>query len=312
MRIAILFSGIIRGGSPFTSSFNYLIESLSTKGFLVDCFFHTWDEEEVYSPGGQSTLTRRLPKYIFNKLPNKVAGLNEFSNYAPEISKVFEGRYTKPLEIKSIDWIANLKEISIQNQDEVLKEIGDKVDLETFEFKGVLNQVLMFYSFFESYKLMLSSGYDYDYVIKIRPDIKIKKVNCDAIYQLTESFCLNTVNITHEGKGCGDILFHGVPGVVKPILELWDVMMEKKKPFYDTNGKAIFAERLLSYSLKRAGVKFIKSNAIVSTFPAQLSEYVPWLPPCENIADAVKKDFGSKPPGWCVDLINSACACRNL
>lgn len=196
MKVAICFSGLIRTGCLCSSNLlNYF------SGVDVDFFIHTWDyENQAYPLLDCSSINTEIYDNIALYIPHKLQ--------QSKIDKFLEIYNPKKYMIESYDSFENLYNLGIS--------------------EGRLISPL-WVSLYRSVNMMNSyqneNNFEYDYVVKIRPDLLIKPGNTlIKDIELLKKYEMNSLLISNLGgddqlsESCvftDDVLFIGRTNTMK-------------------------------------------------------------------------------------------------
>ncbi|AHG84816.1 hypothetical protein F543_19550 [Bibersteinia trehalosi USDA-ARS-USMARC-189] len=250
-RVAICISGMSRADiSGLKSIFEHLVQPLN-----ADVFMHTWDIQQEWIGGARAN--DRFWFRTFNvdesKMPKTLLNLNYLKENFPAISESLLTASYSELNENIIKSEFEIVSLSVENQDDFLRkyEIGD-----SYKSRDTLNQIKMFYGMSKAFSLLKEHERDnnikYDYVIKLRPDLIIKKG-----LEMSDLFALNASDfaVPTGFYGIQDMVFYAPRDIYCQIVNIFDYMLESKKlsplkdfPKYDAH--ALFFGWLLHKDIR--------------------------------------------------------------
>jgi|GEM_PF-5425491 len=302
----ICISGMVRGNFKAASSINKMINELTSRGHKVDVFIDVWSIQEVYSPGVQSKLTRRLPVKAFSLLSEKDKDIGNFKLKYPNLYEVLSSPIYQKLNEVAKEEVVNTVRINIEDQEE-FKQSNSLFDRKNLLFKGNYNQVYMYYKIYNCMKLAknysLENNIEYDYAIRMRPDTLIKKFDYTGFIDSLRETSIKTMNISQD-KFCGDILFYGDYDKMVDVSHIGIDILSKGTTAIFGDNKNYFSERLLTKYISHLGLSFHKQDSLKGTFPSELSEYGMNINlPYESLYSAMKLDNINIDEPWAVELL---------
>ncbi len=232
-KIAVCISGMFRGNSLAIDSIkNNIIHPLN-----ADVFIHSWDTWQPWPGicgGAPDSWIWRLFGGDGKKLcPNSLKSFLDFKKYFPTAAKVIETPVTAAFTPDFMTSIIQPTSFKIDNELEFIKSLGEKSDV--FSTRGNHNQAKMFYGISASTELMTTyekeQNFEYDYVIRARPD-------CAIIDKLPKEF-IDSLNFNELATDmildCGplDQFYISRRDVHIKIANLWkaSVACERLSPF---------------------------------------------------------------------------------
>lgn len=261
----------------FTSeSINKFIEALECNGNKVDVFIDIWDTQELYSPGVQKNLRRRLPMEIYKELGDKEKKIEYFSKNYPNFYKMLTTSIYSSLEKNYKSPILNTRKTNIESQKEFLAQnrLSEKPAL---LFKGNLNQAFMFHKISSCMKLADSysekHSIEYDVVIRMRPDTYIKKYHLDFVDDSEIDKAVKTMNLSGSEGFVGDILFYSNHRNMRNICSIGDKIIEAGTTDVFGDGTVTFSERLLTKTIEDRKLDYFKQDFIKGSFPSETFDY---------------------------------------
>ncbi len=279
-RICICISGMVRGNFKSLSSLNTLVEKLRMKGVNVDVFLSTWSTQEVYSPGAHKMLKRNLPAEIYGLLPQNLKHIENFLELYPNFYNLISTPIYSDFDSQCLCNLSNLKKSNIENQRDFVNQHLLENSPSLF-FKGTLNQVFMFYKIYDCMKLAekyrIENRLLYDCVLRIRPDLIVKKFDVDGFLTSLKNGIINTMNIISSKRSdeilCGDILFYGNYKIMFETSLLGEYITNRKTTKLFEDNKARFCEPLLTKHIQSLNANFEKQNFLKTSLPTELAEY---------------------------------------
>lgn len=172
-KLAICISGIYRGHETALLSIRALAQQLN-----ADIYMHTWDQTAQWPGiGGTPSFARLFGAENEAKITAEFRGLNNILKIEHLFPKVYQV-LKNPIYVKTD--LARLKQclgdtaaVCIENQEQVIHTLIENGH--DFEGRGGLNQFKMFFGIMKSFEMAVESGIEYDYILRIRPDVFIDK-----------------------------------------------------------------------------------------------------------------------------------------
>lgn len=232
-KIAVCISGLYRNHVQS-------LESIRENVILptdADVFIHSWDERSIWLGFGGSPFFRR----VFGKQPEKVTlpeinDLRHLKNYLPTTAAVLAKPVYKPFDGQMFKLVFAPKKMEIENQAEFESTLKNTAGYALL--RGSLNQIKMFHGLKRSIDMALE--YDnYDYIIRLRPDMIIeKKIDLSSLEKLET----NHFYTTCHKIGVDDAEFIASSSVAHSLSQLISQMFEFEKlspysafPLYDSH-----------------------------------------------------------------------------
>lgn len=185
-KVAICISGMFRGSSLAIES----IKKNVAEPLNADIFIHSWDQWQPWPGicgGAPDSWVWRLFGGDGKKLcPTILRSFHDFKRHFPMTASVIERPVFSEFTPSFMEAMISPTSYKIDNELEFLNSLTPLLD--SFSSRGNYNQAKMFYGIYESTELMLKhereNNFEYDYVIRARPDCAIKE-------KLTYSFLDN-------------------------------------------------------------------------------------------------------------------------
>lgn len=285
-KVAVCISGMFRGHeSAIQSIKDNVISPLN-----ADVFIHSWN---VWQPwvgignGGADSWAWRLlggngKKYC----PVSLKSFLNFKQYFPTSAKIIETPITESFTPDIMSSFIEPTSFRLDNELDFIASLGKNVD--AFSARGLHNQAKMFYGIYESTQLMLSHekkyGFEYDYVIRVRPDCAIiDKFPQDFLSKL--NFNELALDMDH-GYGPTDQFYISRRDVHIKMANLWKESLgsEKLSPF----------ENFPKYDAHALMFLWMVMNNIIPVTPPvrrNLSIATSSLQPPQDLYDAIAFDL---------------------
>lgn len=231
-KVAVCISGMYRDHENALESIKKnIIEPLN-----ADVFVHTWDEMSYWTGiGGYSRYERVFGAKVKDILPKEVHDLKYLENYLPNTFKIIQSAKFKKLDVEKITEILQPKKMMIDNQEEFLKQIEYK---ESYKSRGTFNQIKMFHGLKKAFDAALTYS-NYDYIIRLRPDIYIDKPYTQELFSNINS---NTIYSQIGDFGVQDIEFivsssmaYSLSGFINRMFEYEKLSPYDSYPLYDAH-----------------------------------------------------------------------------
>ncbi|MDW3253716.1 hypothetical protein NQ261_23670 [Escherichia coli] len=176
-KVAVCISGMFRGSSLAIES----IKKNVADPLNADIFIHSWDQWQPWPGicgGAPDSWVWRLFGGDGKKLcPNFLKSFNDFKKYFPMAASVIENPVFSEFTTSFMKSLLSPISYKIDNESDFLNSLVTPPD--SFSSRGNYNQAKMFYGIYESTALMLQherkNNFEYDYVIRARPDCAIKE-----------------------------------------------------------------------------------------------------------------------------------------
>lgn len=232
-KIAVCISGLYR-------NHQISLDTIKEKIILptnADVFIHSWDQSSTWLGfGGSPYFHRVFGKQAPEVSLSEIHDLRHLSKYLPRTAQVLEKPVYKPFDGSIFKQILQPKKMEIENQDNFemhLSETGEYTAL-----RGSLNQIKMFHGIKRSIDMALEYS-DYDYIIRLRPDVLIEKKLDLSVF---ENLNNNTVYATFYAVGLDDSEFVISSSMAYSLSRLIGEMFDVKKvspyrafPLYDSH-----------------------------------------------------------------------------
>ena len=178
---------MIRGKKDYITAINTFVEKMENQKVQADIFLHVWDEKEVFSPGGELTLQRRLPSSITSLMHPDEMKLDVFHSKYPALSNAFNVPYYEKLDHREFNDILNLKNAFVESQSDFHKRYSLDISPQLMHMEN-LNQMNMLYKIFSAFHLARAyqekNKFKYDAVIRLRPDMVVNGFNCSDFFKM--------------------------------------------------------------------------------------------------------------------------------
>ena len=193
-KFAVCISGMFRG------HFNALqdIAEKIVKPLDADVFIHTWDEQADWPGiGGTASFFRLFGQENEKKIPVEYRGVNgifKIEEKFPALFQLIKQPIVNCIEKEKIQAYFPNAVITVDNQAQFEQNIISNINkATTVRYK---NQLKMFYGIKQSFQMALEAENNYDFIIRIRPDVAvadvqyelIRQAKDDIFYGLTEHF----------------------------------------------------------------------------------------------------------------------------
>lgn len=259
-RVAICISGMNRADlSGLQSIHTHLATPLN-----ADVFMHTWDVQQDWIGGARANDRFWFRTFNVNesKMPKNLLNLTYLKEHFPTIAESLLSASYSTLDRESITSTIKPTSLVVENQDDFLKQynIGD-----SYKSRDSLNQIKMFYGMFKVFSALkqheTKNGFKYDYVIRVRPDLVIKKgIDYSDLTALGGADFAAPTGF----YGIQDMVFYTSRDIYSQIINIFGHMLDAKKlsplkhfPKYDAH--ALFFGWLLHKDIKPVSCK-IKYN----------------------------------------------------
>lgn len=269
-KYAVCISGLYRNHPQALES---ILEKI-VKPLNADVFVHSWDEMHLWAGIGGNTLGARVfgrnnLKYVPKILHTDV---HQLKNYSPKIYELLKSPQAQPFDRSEFERILCPKKIRVDNQDQFIKQLKQPNNFALS--RGNFNQIKMFYGLMSVFNEALEYA-DYDYIIRVRPDILIEDIDTNIINNLRN----NKIYTTVSGVGLNDSIFilsssmaHNLCQYIQHLLNSGSLSPYPEFPLYDAHntftswmienrysfGKDAFTYSLLTTSDNQIKLKNIK------------------------------------------------------
>lgn len=279
-KFAICISGLYRNHQ---NSLKSIIENIA-KPLNADVYVHTWDKNAIWSGFGGSPIAHRIfEKEISECIPKDIYfNLNNLEKFMPNTYDLIKNPMFIDLDLNEIKSILKPKDILVENQDSVFSKIKSEANFT--QLRGSLNQIKMFYGIKKSIDLALKND-NYDYIIRLRPDILIsKKINTSSFINLEN----NTIYTSFGDYGLGDAEFiisssmaYNLSNFINNMFIYEKLSLYTQFPLYDSHNLLLLwmVENNYKYSPSLNSRHLLKSD---------LSKYH-----IDDIEGAILKDFSN-------------------
>lgn len=197
-KVAVCISGMYRNHlEGLDSIYENIVKPLN-----ADVFIHTWDQTSVWAGlGGSPTAARIFGENDKDIFPLEKGSLLNYAQWWPNTIGILKSEINKST-VEDFFNILKPRQVSIENADNVISGLGDMSGFT--ELRGTLNQIKMFYSIKKSFDMALNT-YDYDYIVKVRPDVLISdKVSSDFFTNVSNNIFYANIN---NPTGLSDQIF---------------------------------------------------------------------------------------------------------
>ena len=174
-KIAVCISGMYRGHEQ---SLKEIAENI-VKPLNADVFMHTWDTQADWPGiGGTASFFRLFGHENEKKIPKKYHGVNnifKIEERFPHLFNLIKTPISQNLDQEKIKAIFPNIHIKIESQNQ-FEEIYIKNNryAKNTRYK---NQLKMFYGIYQSFYMALQQSLEYDFIIRIRPDVSVETFN---------------------------------------------------------------------------------------------------------------------------------------
>jgi hypothetical protein len=300
-KVAICISGMFKSDMTNLDS----IISTLVKPLDADVFIHTWDRQQEW--GGDMRRYNFWPRVFgINKdeVPKNLLNLQFLKDNYLEIYNCLISSSFSRIDKEKLQGLMHTDSIIIENEDHFLESY--QID-EEFKTRGVYNQVKMFYGLYKSFEQVLNKenqeGFQYDYIIRLRPDtcVRSSTVNYEHLLTLDNSALAVPAG---SGWGISDGYFYANRSVYERAVGLWKEMLLSRKlsPFPGFEGWD--SHKLFGLWLLRQDIRPVNCRFSCFTLFAGETFKVP------NLLNALKidcsKEMYSKFPEeteWLVDFL---------
>lgn len=224
-RVAICISGMIKSD---ISNFDSIISKL-VKPLNADVFIHTWDRQQDWAGSMRAfNFWQRVFGISNNNVPKRLLDLSFLnSNYANIYRCLLSDVFSEVDKNKFYE-VSKADNVIFENECLFLRNYEINEDFAT---RGGFNQVKMFYGIYRAFKMVvnkeINEGFQYDYIIRLRPDtfIKSSSLNYKDLYKLN-NFSLAVSS--GFGWGLADGMFYSNRSVYERIALLWEQILPSK------------------------------------------------------------------------------------
>lgn len=263
-RVAICISGMIKSD---LSNFNSIVSKL-VKPLDADVFIHTWDRQQEWAGSMRAfNFWQRVFGISNNKVPESLIDLNFLKSNYENIYRCLLSDVFSEVDKDKVYKMTKADNIIYENESQFLEKYEIN---ESFATRGGYNQVKMFYGIYRAFKMVVSKeineGFQYDYIIRLRPDTFIKSSSLDykGLYELNN---LSLAVSSGFGWGLADGMFYSNRSVYERIGLLWEQILSSKKisPFESFEGwdaHRLFGLWLLKQDIQPVDCRFSSSLVI--------------------------------------------------
>lgn len=251
-RIAVMFSGQLRSFQAIAERIkNAIIDPLE-----ADVYVSTWDSAGI-SGGMHGDLSRIIGPTIFDVLPPELKEIDTFFGTFPALKKELEslsGNSENLLKSLSFGSIA-----SIVDEKKFEYLITSHFPSEILSNRTLANQLKMFFmlrlSGMQLDDHIAGGGDPYDVVIRIRPDLDIKKFVYSDIK--IRDFCDNVIDVPHTHPvGVADTFAAGNHSSMRKYFGMFDHIWRAKGFNGVNHGRNLYGEAFVFDALSAQGVRF--------------------------------------------------------
>lgn len=289
-RVAVCISGMLRDADNGAAAMRRnIIMPLD-----ADVFVDTWDVEQTWiGLGGSTGMARVLGNELAKLLPAKIRRVDAFSASFPAVAKVWGTPTSSKIKKERTDELYAPTQARLEPDSSFVESIESYEGLRN---NGTFNQARMFYKVNRCFDLMAShekrEGFEYDYVIRIRPDFIVKeKLTLDELAPLAP----DEVRVDWAGEvGPSDMFAVGHRSAMETYSQLWHTMLASNRVSPFVAFPEVRSHRLLFLWLQLNNI-----NMSVSSLESELSKglgaCVPGVPaeiakdlagPARDFADA--------------------------
>ena len=223
-KIAICISGMLRGDlRGIESIFKLLAEPLG-----ADVFMHTWDVQQDWIGGARASVNFWLRTFGIDasKVPKNLLDLKFLENNFPNVFNAVMTESFSPFDKETI--LDRFNFVSLLSENQTLFMENYMID-DNYKARNTFNQIKMFYGIYKAFSLLKEHekmrAYRYDYIIKARPDLIIKKGLSLSDLKTLDS---TSIAIPTGDYGIHDMIFYSCRDVYEQIVNLFEKMIEAK------------------------------------------------------------------------------------
>ena len=301
-RVAVCISGMLRDADRGAAGIRrHLVEPLG-----ADVFVDTWDEEQIWlGLGGSRGMARVFGAEIARLLPKKLRRVAAFRNAFPAVAQTWGTPVTRQLTPQRIDALYAPEARRLQPDVEFVSTIEQHPGLRN---SGTFNQARMFYKVQRCFELMTNyeqrEGFQYDYVIRIRPDFVFME---DLAMRELSELASDEVRVDRVYPvGPSDMFAVGRRRPMEIAAQLWDTMLASRRVSPFPAYSDIRSHRLLWVWLERNGINLTVTHAkselstgLVRSAPAVALELE------QDLRGPAQSHQGAK---WVDKFFSAACA----
>lgn len=269
LKVAVCISGQLRA---FEKNAAHIVESI-VKPLQADVFLHTWDKQPS-TPPELRILQRFIGPQLLEALPLHLRQIAAFRQRFPKTTQKLQHPTFTDVTESGIRSILDCKKIVIESDADFLERTEISQSL---LHQGKTNQAKMFYKIHACDNLRrateLETGEDYDVVIRIRPDLRIRfpEISKFAL-ECASNPNVIYVNSTH-GDGISDLFaISSGPGMTA-YSAVWPFLLKYQRFDYLPDFLNQPAETLLGQHLMITGIETrllpVEEITLLSDIPAE-------------------------------------------
>ncbi|EAH6765456.1 hypothetical protein EI877_08850 [Campylobacter coli] len=227
-RVALCIGGALRGNWQ-----EYIDDIVRHLNFKVDIFLFSWNIEFRWIGLGGNPfrwVDRMLPADVAKLMPNEIATKKNFSQNFPSVFKKLEQEYGVSIDPDELRKIKNLAAFELEDQDNFLNKYKNEITIKP-------NVAKLYYGNYRLlqmvYEYQYKHNFQYDYIIKTRPDAKFRSVLAiEDIESLRHSDLMITHYISLNGT-LDDLFAAGRNETMQVYLSLWsNAALNKHLPMF--------------------------------------------------------------------------------
>ncbi|ARR03351.1 hypothetical protein CVIC12175_0198 [Campylobacter vicugnae] len=263
-KVALLIGGALRGGN-WLHTINKNIDEI---GLNADVFLFTWDKEYSWiGLGGVPVrwVDRMLPSSLAKSAPQEVATKSNFNKYFPLTYNKLSKEYATSLDRSKLNKIKNLVSYSIENELDFINKYKLKPEWNVCKLHYGNLRLLQILKEYEK-----THNKQYDYIIKIRPDIVCKsEYNIESILEINDM----EIGAYYGSIGLDDNILVGKYHTMNLYLSLFEISIQNKHLPLFANAPRIGAHDGTAKYCSLLGIKAIMPKITKESFK-NISEYI--------------------------------------